>query len=360
MHIKKKKTVLVGNIKLGGNDSVVIQSMTNTKNCDVEATIAQIESLQKAGCQIVRLAFCNVDEIKALKTIIKNSKIPLVADIQFDYKLAVIAGDIGFSGIRFNPGNIGSERAVAEVVASAKANKIPIRVGVNLGSLEKDIEKQYGRTAEALATSCLNHASILERHSFYDIVLSVKASDAKTTIEANRILHNKSDYPLHIGITESGFGQYGAIKSAVGIGGLLADGIGDTIRVSLTGNPIDEIAVAKMILRASGRCKSGVEIVSCPTCARCNIDLSFLASEIAEFVGEIDTPLKIALMGCVVNGPGEAKDADIALCGGSDGRCVLYEKGIKIKTMLVEEALAELKKLIIKLSAGDRVSPLQF
>jgi len=346
---KLKKIIKVGSVAIGGDNPVVIQSMTNTKNSNIEATTAQIEALAKEGCQIVRLAFCNVSEVEPLKKIIANSKVPLVADIQFDYKLAVIAPDIGFSGIRFNPGNIGNEAKVAEVVASAKANKTPIRIGVNLGSLEKEIEKQYGRTAEALAISCLNHVTILEKHGFNDIVLSVKASDAKTTIEANRILHKKSDYPLHVGVTESGSGRYGTVKSAVGIGTLLADGIGDTIRVSLTGDPVKEIAVAKIILQVTGCHAKGVEIISCPTCARCSMDLSFLANEIKHFTKDMETSIKIALMGCVVNGPGEAKDADIALCGGNDGMCVLYEKGVKVKVVGVDYAIPWLKRLIKKL-----------
>ena len=343
---KVKRAVNVGGVLIGGNNPIVVQSMTNTDNNNIDATLAQIEALVRAGCSIVRLAFCNSNEKESLKKIINKSSVPLVADIQFDYKLAIMAADIGFKAIRFNPGNIGSEEKVAEVVASAKANKIPIRVGVNLGSLDKSIEKKYGRTAKALASSALRHAEVLEKHNFEDIVLSVKASSAPLTIEANRILHKKSDYPLHIGITESGFGDYGSIKSAVGLGSLLADNIGDTIRVSLTGDPVAEIAVAKMILKASGRLKEGVEIVSCPTCARCKIDLSFLAKDVELAVASIKTPVKIALMGCVVNGPGEAKDADITLCGLGEDKCALYLKGEKIKTIKAEEAVSNIKNLL--------------
>jgi len=343
-----KKTVKVGGVTLGGGNPIVIQSMTNTDTGNIKATVAQIKALETAGCAIVRLAVCNAGDIKASKEILKKVSVPLVADIQFDYKLAVASADVGYSAIRFNPGNIGSEAKVKEVITACKRNKIPIRIGVNLGSLENDIEKDFGRTADALVASCLRHVVILEKNDFNNIVLSVKASDAGIMVDANRQLYKKTPYPLHLGVTESGIGEYGAIKSAVGIGALLVDGIGDTLRVSLTGDPVDEIAVAKMILKASGKIKSGVEVISCPTCARCKMDLAPIAGEITDYTKDMTKSLKVAIMGCAVNGPGEAKDADICLCGG-ETNCVIFVYGKKIKTCMHDMAIETLKKEIEKL-----------
>jgi len=340
-----RKTVYVKNVAIGGNHPVVIQSMTNTDTLDVAATSCQIERLAKAGADIVRLAVSSQQEVLACKQMLACSPVPLVADIQFDYRLAVACADVGFGAIRFNPGNIGSEASVKEVVAACKHNNVPIRIGVNLGSLEKEIEHQYGRTAEALVESTLKHVHVLEKYDFSNIVLSAKASDVKVMIDANRQLHKKTLYPLHLGVTESGIAAYGTIKSAIGIGALLADGIGDTIRVSLTGDPCLEIPVAKDIVRASGRSKIGVEIVSCPTCSRCKYDMTPLVEAISKYTQDMSASLKIAIMGCVVNGPGEAKDADIGACGGA-GKCALFKKGKVLQTVDAAQVEEALKKLI--------------
>jgi len=341
------KVINIGGIPLGGGSRITIQSMTNTDTSDVLATSAQIAALKDAGCDIVRLAVCNLSDVQASKEIIKTTGLPLVADIQFDYKLAISSADVGYCAIRFNPGNIGSEKKVAEVVASCKKNKIPIRIGVNLGSLEKDIEAQFGRTANALVESCLRHVALLEKNNFCDIVLSIKASDVAIMVDANRQLAKKTNYPLHLGVTESGMGDYGLVKSAMGIGSLLLDGIGDTIRVSLTGNPVDEVIAAKLILKAVGKLKEGVEVISCPTCARCKVDLTHIVKDIAAYTKSMTTPLKVAIMGCVVNGPGEAKDATLCLCGAPD-KCVLFEYGKIVKSVTHETAVEEFKKLVDK------------
>lgn len=342
--MRKTQKIKIGNVIIGGGEPIAIQSMTNTPTSDVEKTINQINELIGAGCDIVRLAVSDMCEVSASKEILKRVKVPLVADIQFDYKLAIACSDIGFNKVRFNPGNIGSESNVSELVKACKINKTPIRVGVNSGSIEKDLLGKYGKTGEALAYSALNHVALLEKFGFHDIVVSVKASDINNMIAANRIISEKCDYPLHLGVTESGAYDYGLVKSAIGIGSLLSDGIGDTIRVSLTGNPVSEISAAKLILQ-SLRLKEHCEIVSCPTCSRCKIDLLKIVDEVNAMTKGINKNLKIAVMGCVVNGPGEAKDADFGIAGG-DGKGVIFKKGEIIKTVSESEIIPELKKLI--------------
>ncbi|MCL2375575.1 MAG: flavodoxin-dependent (E)-4-hydroxy-3-methylbut-2-enyl-diphosphate synthase [Firmicutes bacterium] len=347
MKIQRKQTreIVVGNKKLGGDNPILIQSMTNTNTLNTAATKAQIESLISIGCEVVRIATSSLEEVAACKPYLKKMSVPLVADIQFDYRLAVAAADAGFDAIRFNPGNIGNDKNVAEVVSACKKNNLPIRIGVNAGSLEKDIEKEEGKGAEGLVKSVMRHVSLLEKHKFYDIVLSAKSSSTQDTIATYRKLSALTDYPLHLGVTESGSGDYGRIKSAIGIGALLADGIGDTIRVSLTGDPMGEIIAAKMILKASGIASDGVEIISCPTCSRCKIDLESICKIITEHTQNIEKPLKIAIMGCVVNGPGEAKDADVGVACGID-KSAIFQKGKVLKTVENEEIIGELKKLI--------------
>ena len=339
------KAVNVGNLIVGGENPVWIQSMTTTDTLDAAATKAQVDALAKAGCDLVRIAVSSIDEVNACRNFLSCTSVPLVADIQFDYRLAIACADAGFSKIRFNPGNIGSDSRVAEVAAACKRNRVPIRIGVNSGSLEKEAEASYGRTAEALAESALKHVALLEKHGFYEIIISAKASDVKMTVKANRILAEKSDYPLHLGVTESGSREYGLVKSAVGIGSLLADGIGDTVRVSLTGDPIQEISAAKMILKATGRYLKGCEIISCPTCSRCKYDITNILDDITSYVKNIDTPLKIAVMGCAVNGPGEAKDADLGVAGGKE-KSVIFKKGQIFKTVDNASVAAELKTII--------------
>ncbi|MDR2202503.1 MAG: flavodoxin-dependent (E)-4-hydroxy-3-methylbut-2-enyl-diphosphate synthase [Clostridiales bacterium] len=341
-----KNVVQVKNIKIGGGAPVSVQSMTNTPTSDAAATLAQVRALSAAGCDIVRVAVTNAAEADACAALIKESPAPLVADIQFDYRLAVRCADIGFNKIRFNPGNIGSEKNVAELVSACKANGVPIRVGVNGGSLEKDILNEFGgATAEALVKSALRHAAILEKSGFYNTVLSVKSSSVKTTIAANRLLDKACDYPLHIGVTESGAFDEGLAKSAVGIGALLLDGIGDTVRVSLSGDPVKEVAAATSILRAADLGGDYCEIVSCPTCSRCKYDMMSVLQAVRAETAGIKKRLKIAVMGCAVNGPGEARDADIGVAGG-EGRAAVFKNGKVLFTTDFDGVIPALKKLI--------------
>ncbi len=342
MHTTRK--IKVGNAFIGGGAPVTVQSMTNTRTSDTESTLGQINELKNAGCDIVRIAVCNSDDVDSCRKIIGRTDVPLVADIQFDYKLAVACSDIGFDKIRFNPGNIGSDENVKSLVHACKANGTPIRVGVNSGSLDKDILNKYGRTARALCVSALSHVKLLEKFGFYDTVISVKSSDVRLCVDAYRKLHEKCDYPLHLGITESGAKTAGIVKSSIGIGALLLDGIGDTIRVSLTGNPVEEVKAAKLILQSAGL-RSGCEIVSCPTCSRCNINLSEIYDEVAKLLESVTVPLKVAVMGCVVNGPGEASDADLGVAGGL-GKSVIFSHGRILKTVANENIITELKMLI--------------
>lgn len=349
-----KKSVWCGTVEMGGNAPVSIQSMTNTDTRDKKATIRQICELRDAGCDIVRLAVPDMEAAEAFKEIRKAVDVPLVADIHFDYRLAVEAIKNGADKVRINPGNIGSRDRVEAVVKAAKERKIPIRVGVNSGSLEKDIiAKNGGVTAEGLAESALRNVSLLENMDFGDIVISLKSSDVKLNYEAYRLVHEKSKYPLHVGITESGTVNGGRLKSAIGIGGLLLAGIGDTMRVSFTGNPVNEVYFARDILKASGIRPAGINLVSCPTCGRTKVNLEQIACEVEEEIKKIEAereaaglpPITVAVMGCAVNGPGEAKEADYGIAGG-DGKGVVFAKGEIIKTVKEEELARELIALI--------------
>ena len=339
------KTVQIGKIKIGGGNRIAVQSMTNTDTSDYEKTLQQILALRSAGCDAVRPAVSDDGDVLTCKRIIEKVSVPLVADIQFDYRLAVKCVEAGFSKIRLNPGNIGGNDRVKTVVDACKAAGVPIRVGVNSGSLDKDIFKKYGNTPKALVESAMQHVRLLEDCGFYDVVISVKASTVKTCVEAYRLLSEATDYPLHVGITESGGGEAALMKSAVGIGSLLLDGIGDTIRVSLSDDPVQEVYAAKKILRAVGIDKNYCEIVSCPTCSRCKYDLIGIVRQMQDYVKNITVPMKIAVMGCVVNGPGEARDCDFGVAGGKDN-AVLFEKGVIIKTVPMNEITNELKARI--------------
>lgn len=342
------RTIKLKNITVGGDAPISIQSMTNTDTADISATLAQISKLDAAGCNIVRLAVRDAQDVDAAKTIIQNAPkhLPLVADIQFDYKLAVACADIGFDKIRINPGNVGGENNLKEIAAALKANGTAVRVGVNAGSLEKDLQKSHQNKAEALMFSALNGAEKLEAFGVRNIVLSVKASDVKLCVSAYRLLSDSCEYPLHIGITESGTVRAGTLKSAVGLGALLLDGIGDTMRVSLSGDPVQEVVVAREILRAAGRDKNYVEVISCPTCARCKFNLAALAEAVELRTAHIKKPLKIAVMGCAVNGPGEAAGANFGICGAGDGELALFIEGKIVKKIKSSDALAALTELI--------------
>ena len=310
-----------------------IQSMLNTKTTDVEGSLQQIRTLRAAGCQIVRLAVPDMDAAKGFAEIVSESPLPLVADIHFDYRLAIAAAEGGASKIRINPGNIGGEEHVRAVVDVCREKKIPIRIGVNGGSLEKDLLIKYGHpTAEALVESALGHIRLLEDLDFRDICVSMKASSVPMTIAAYRLMNTKTDYPLHLGVTETGTRHMGIIKSAMGIGALLCMGIGNTLRVSLTADPVEEVVAAKEILQAAGLRKEGPELISCPTCGRMQIDLIALAEEVEQRIRGLGKPITVAVMGCIVNGPGEAREADVGIAGGKD--CgVLFAKGKKLKTL---------------------------
>lgn len=313
-----KRQVWAGGVGIGGDSPITIQSMTNTDTRDVPATLAQIRQLAMAGCDLVRVSVYDRACAGAVRALVDQSPVPLVADIHFDHTLAIAAMENGIRKLRINPGNIGSAERVKRVVDCAKAHHVPIRIGVNAGSLEKDIlEKEGGATARGMVESALRHIRLLEREGFYDIVLSLKASSVPLTVEAYRMMHKTCDYPLHLGVTEAGLPGQGTVKSAIGIGALLLDHIGDTIRVSLTGDPVDEPGAALSILRALGL-RSGIRFVSCPTCGRTQIDVAGIARRLTEEFSHVERPITVAVMGCVVNGPGEARDADIALCGGKD------------------------------------------
>jgi len=342
--IYKTKQVKVKNTLIGGDAPVTIQSMTNTHTRNYEATIEQVRRLEAVGCDIVRLAVVDLDEVKVACRIAKEVAVPLVADIQYDYKLAVASADGGMAKIRINPGNLGGADKLREVSTACKRNGVPIRVGVNAGSLEKGISTAGG-IAKALAYSGLRNLKLLEDCGFDDLVVSVKASSAKVTVGAYRMLAKKCDYPLHIGITESGVGLSGIIKSSVGLGALLLDGLGDTVRVSLSGDPVDEIDIARRLLRASGRDTNFCEVISCPTCGRCSFDVAGLAEKVETRTRNIKAPLKIAVMGCVVNGVGEGKHADLGIAGGKD-KAVIFYKGEVIKTVEMENAEEEFFKFV--------------
>lgn len=346
MKRRKTREVKVGNIYIGGDSPVSVQSMTNTDTRDIESTVLQIRKLEDAGCDIIRCAVPDMEAAKAIDGITKQIKIPLVADIHFDYRLALEAIKNGVSALRINPGNIGSEERVRIVAQAAKDKGIPIRIGVNSGSLEKDLLQKYGKpTAEALVESALRHIEILEAVNFNDIVISIKSADVMNMIESYRLMSQKVDYPLHLGVTEAGTIWRGTIKSSIGIGTLLAEGIGDTIRVSLTGDPVDEIKVGKEILRTFGYVKSGIQFISCPTCGRTKIDLIKIAQEVEDKLSSCQKNIKVAIMGCVVNGPGEAREADIGIAGGN-GEGLIFKKGQIVKKVKEEDLVSELIKEI--------------
>lgn len=340
---EKTKVIRIGGTAIGGNNPIAVQSMCNTKTEDVKATVAQIHALEAAGCDIIRVAVPTMEAAEAIKDIQKQIHIPLVGDIHFDYRLAIAAIENGVDKIRINPGNIGDINRVKTVVDAAKARHIPIRVGVNSGSLEKNIIEKYGHvTAEGIVESALAKVKMIEDLDYDQMVISIKSSDVMMCVKAHELIAKQTDYPLHVGITESGTIISGNIKSSIGLGIMLNEGIGNTIRVSLTGDPLEEIKSAKLILRTLGLRKGGIEVVSCPTCGRTQIDLIGLANQVENMVQDIDLDIKVAVMGCVVNGPGEAKEADIGIAGGK-GEGLLIKKGEIIRKMPENELLGALR-----------------
>lgn len=346
-HREHTKTIQIGNVKIGGGNPVAIQSMTNTRTEDVVATVEQIRRLEAAGCEIVRCTVPTLEAAEAIREIKKQIRIPLVADIHFDYKMAIAALENGADKIRINPGNIGGEDKVKAVVEAARERNVPIRVGVNSGSLEKQlVDKYHGVTAQGLVESALDKVHMIEAIGYDNLVISIKSSDVMMCVRAHELLAEKTEYPLHVGITESGTVASGNIKSAVGLGLILYQGIGDTIRVSLTGDPAEEIKSAKLILKTLGLRKGGIEVVSCPTCGRTKIDLIGLANQVENMVADIDLDLKVAVMGCAVNGPGEAKEADIGIAGG-EGEGLLIKKGKIIRKVPENELLGVLREELL-------------
>lgn len=340
------RQIMVGGVPIGGGAPVAIQSMLNTKTTDVAGSLAQLKALKTAGCQIARLAIPNMEAAKTFGEICKESPLPLVADIHFDYRLAIVAAEGGASKIRINPGNIGGEDRVEAVVAACKQRNIPIRIGVNGGSLDKRLLEKYGHpTADALVESAFEHLELLEKFGFYDTCVSMKSSTVPAMVAAARLFRSKCDYPLHIGVTETGPVRMGLMKSAMGIGSLLLDGIGDTIRVSLTDDPVQEVYAAKDILKAAGLRKEGVNIISCPTCGRTQIDLIGLVNKVDAALKDCEKHITVAVMGCIVNGPGEAREADIGIAGG-DGCGMLFEKGQQVEKLPYDELLPALLKRI--------------
>ncbi len=349
--IKRKPTkqITLGGIKIGRRAPVVVQSMTKTDTCDVVSTVAQIKKLQTAGCEIVRLAVLNADAADAIKSIKKKTKIPLIADIHFDHRLALTVIENGIDGLRINPGNIGSKLKVKEVVSAAKDMGVPIRIGVNAGSLEKDLLKKYKHpTPKALVESARRHIAILEALKFRAIKVSLKASDVMKTVEAYRLFSEEFRYPTHIGISEAGPLYSGTIKSAVGLGMLLSEGIGDTMRVSLTADPVEEVKVAYEILKSLQIRQVGPELISCPTCGRCKVDLRGIVEKVEKQLAREKKPIKVAVMGCIVNGPGEAREADIGIAGGK-GMGILFKNGKVVKTLKERELFSALMREIKKL-----------
>ena len=352
MFIERKPTrqIAVGQVKIGGGAPVVVQSMTNTDTRDIEATVSQIRRLEEAGCEIVRVAVLDLGGAKKISKIRSKIRIPLIADIHFDHKLALLALDEGVDGLRINPGNIGSKKKIEAVIQKAGGKRVPIRIGVNAGSLEKDLLKKYGHpTPEAMVESALRHIAILEEFDFHDIKVSLKASNVIDTIQAYRIFSSKKDYPLHIGISEAGTTFSGTIKSSIGLGMLLAEGIGDTIRVSLTADPVEEVKVAYEILKSLGIRKRGINIISCPTCGRSEIDVERIAGEVEMRLSHIKEPLNISILGCVVNGIGEGKESHLGIAGGK-GKGILFKNG-KVARKIKEEEMvktlvAEVEELV--------------
>ena len=346
---RKTREINIGGVKIGGNNPIAIQSMCNTDTRNAKATIEQIKKLEEAGCEIVRVAVPDMEAAEAVREIRNNINIPLVADIHFDYRLALKCMDNGIDKIRINPGNIGSHDRVKQVADMAKKNHVPIRIGVNSGSLEKKLVEKYGGvTPEGLVESALGHVKLLEENDFYDTAISIKASNVPFSIEVYDLLSKTVDYPLHVGITEAGTVWRGAIKSAVGIGAILSMGIGDTIRVSLTGDPVEEIYAAKEILSDLRLRNFGVEFISCPTCGRTSIDLIKIANEVEEKVRNINKNIKVAVMGCAVNGPGEAREADIGIAGGN-GEGLIFKKGQILRKVPEDKLIEELMKKIEQL-----------
>ena len=349
MERKLTREVNVGGVPIGGGKPVVIQSMCNTDTRDVKATVAQILRLEEAGCEIIRVAVPDMEAADAIAGIKKSIHIPLVADIHFDHRLALRCIENGIDKVRINPGNIGSRDRVRLVADAAKERGIPIRIGVNGGSLERELVARYGgATAEALVESAMGHVRILHDVDFSDIVVSIKVSDVPVMIDAYRMFSEQSDIPLHVGVTESGTERMGTIKSSIGIGALLSEGIGDTVRVSLTADPVREIYAAKDILRTLGAREGGIQFVSCPTCGRTQIDLIGIATEVEERLMNVEKNIKVAVMGCAVNGPGEARDADIGIAGGK-GECLIFKKGQVLRkvpeNIVVEELIREIERL---------------
>lgn len=341
--------IMVGNVQIGGNNNVSIQSMTNTKTKDVETTVKQILELEKEGCEIIRVACLDIEDAKAIKQIKDQIHIPIVADVHFDYKIALQAIEAGVDKIRINPGNIGSKENIKKVVDACKSHKIPIRIGVNSGSLEKDLLQKYGRvTAEAIVESAMKHVKILEELEFYDICISLKASDLDMCIKTYELASEAFDYPLHLGVTEAGTKFGGTIKSSIGLGIMLRNGIGNTIRVSLSDDPIEEVRGAKEILKNCNLYNNAVTFTSCPTCGRTCVDLIPIAKEIETFCGTLHSNIKVAVMGCAVNGPGEAREADIGIAGGNN-EWLLFKKGEVIKKIPHENVMEEFKREIISI-----------
>ncbi|MCX7779310.1 MAG: flavodoxin-dependent (E)-4-hydroxy-3-methylbut-2-enyl-diphosphate synthase [Negativicutes bacterium] len=354
MQRRPTRKIYIGGVAVGGDAPVSVQSMTNTRTADIPATISQIERLAAAGCDIVRVAIPDMEAAAAIEVIKENSRLPVVADIHFDYRLALAVMERGVDALRLNPGNIGDGENVSKVVTQAKKRRIPIRIGVNAGSLDKRLLHLHGGkvTPEAMVASALEHIALLEKHDFYDIKVSLKAHDVPLTLKAYRLMSEAVDYPLHIGITEAGTVRSGIIKSAVGIGALLAAGIGDTIRVSLTGDPVEEVRTANEILKSLNLRQYGPTLVSCPTCGRTGINLVDLAHQVEDKLATIQKPITVAVMGCVVNGPGEAREADIGIAGGK-GQGVLFRKGKIIRTVPEDQLLSELIKEIEQLAKED-------
>ncbi|MBU0993589.1 MAG: flavodoxin-dependent (E)-4-hydroxy-3-methylbut-2-enyl-diphosphate synthase [Proteobacteria bacterium] len=346
---KKTRQITVGDVKIGGFSPVAVQSMTSTHTQDVQKTVHQIKTLEEAGCEIIRVAVPDEDAASAISAIKKDISIPLIADIHFDYRLAILSAKAGADGLRINPGNIGNEKKIKAVIDCANDYQIPIRIGVNAGSLEQDIlDRHHGVTAPAMVESALRHIDLLTSHQFENIKVSLKASDVPRTIEAYRLLSQQIDFPLHLGVTEAGTIFPGIVKSALGVGMLLSEGIGDTIRISLTSDPVNEIRVGYEILKALGLRRHGPELISCPTCGRCNIDLFDIVEKVEQFLQKKKTPIKVAIMGCVVNGPGEAKEADIGIAGGN-GFGILFKKGVVVKKFPQDRLVDILKEEITKI-----------
>jgi len=344
------RQINIGGVKIGGDTPIVVQSMTNTSTQDIDATVKQIDELTVAGCEIVRLAVPDMEAAYALSEIKSQISVPIIADIHFDYKLALAAIKNGANGLRLNPGNIDEKKKIQEIVAAAHTGSVPIRIGVNSGSLSRAILKKYGHpTPEAMVESAMSHVRLLEDLNFHLIKISLKSSDVLRMISAYRLLSQKVDYPLHLGVTEAGTLISGTVKNSIGIGLLLSEGIGDTIRVSLTHDPVDEVKVAYEILKALGLRQRGVEIISCPTCGRCKIDLFRLVEKIENDLSQVTTPIKVAIMGCVVNGPGEAREADIGIAGGQ-GHGTLFKKGRAVKKIpepdLAKVLIEEVRKMV--------------